>query len=55
VAEVALLPLARIPRQVSRGGAPALDRSPFSERRFTQPQCWAFSARCITKVGPFMS
>jgi hypothetical protein len=55
MAEVALLPLARILRQVSRGGPPARDRSPLGERRFTQPQCWAFSARCITKAGPFMS
>src|SRR5438477_1490750 len=48
MAEVALLPLARIPRQVSRGGAPPRPK-PFPQRRFTQPPC------CVTKAGPFMS
>ena len=52
MAEVALLPLARIPRQVSRGGAPPRPK-PFQQAAiYTQPQCWAFSARCVTKAGP---
>ncbi len=55
MAEVALLPLARIARQVSRGGAPPRAK-PFQQAAiYTQPQCWAFSARCVTKAGPFMS
>lgn len=43
MAEVRLLPFARIAMQVSRTVLPRY-RSRFSKHQFTQPSCWPFFA-----------